>query len=172
MRVQAQIIHQCEAAFVKIDTWLFEFYVLATFKVTSEWVVTNDIVHSWRLYCLAPLGTDIPLNHIILTLSQPVLFPILAIPTCWLGRNKYQIWKALLWFHGNWTPELAHRKHTFYRLGHHVQLNVHLMHASCNMHQYAALVEPKRIALLWDWLIIPVSNGQGSAACRQRITEA
>ena len=50
------------------------FYILASSKVTSGWVLTCDSAHSWRLYGVASLryhaaDTMRQLIHIILTLS-------------------------------------------------------------------------------------------------------
>ena len=36
--------------------WLLEFYILATSKVISGWVLTYDSAHSWQLYNAVPLG--------------------------------------------------------------------------------------------------------------------
>ena len=66
--------------FILCNICLLLFYVLATSEVISEWVPTCDSAHSWQFYSATPLGnqatstmTCIPLSHIILTLSQPVL---------------------------------------------------------------------------------------------------
>ena len=59
---------------------LLLFYILATSMLISGWVPTCDSTHSWwfielphwetRMSALCP---DIPLSHIILTLTQPIL---------------------------------------------------------------------------------------------------
>ena len=58
--------------------WLLEFYVVAKPNIILRWVQTCESAHSictllyWDTSVPAPWG-DILLNHIILTMSQPVL---------------------------------------------------------------------------------------------------
>ena len=77
------------------------FYVLATSNGISGRVPTCDSANSWRLYNTASLEhqtpwPDIPLSHIILTLSQPALYPILIMPSASPGSRKYQF--KSFWF--------------------------------------------------------------------------
>ena len=56
--------------------WVWEFYIVATYKVISGWVLTRNTVHSWQLYSAAPWGIwplakrlDISFDHNILTVT-------------------------------------------------------------------------------------------------------
>ena len=91
---------------------LFLFYILATSKVTSGWGLTCDSVHPWWFYSAAPLGNqpsvpwpDIPLIHIIL--RQPTSSCLLIKLSTWLGSDKYQFCKSLIWLDQGpnpWSP--------------------------------------------------------------------
>ena len=40
-------------------SWLFEIYILATYRVVTGWVPTCDSAHSLQLYSAAPLGDQV-----------------------------------------------------------------------------------------------------------------
>ena len=73
--------------------WLvgcWEFYVLATSKVTSGWLLTCDSVHSSWLYSAAPLKTMIwyPTQSHYPDTEPTSPFPsILTMPSFWLGSG-------------------------------------------------------------------------------------
>ena len=86
-------IYQCNGHLVR----LLEFYVLATSKVISGWVLTCDSVHSWWLYSDSPLGDQA--THTMAQFPSPLLYsdtaptslcPILIMPSAWLGSDMYQ----------------------------------------------------------------------------------
>ena len=89
-------------------------YVLATSKVIWGWVSTYYRAHSCDFIVLSHWETrppaawsDIPLNHIILTLSQPVLVIFFKMLSARLGSDKCQFsshWfdPTRVWTHKVW----------------------------------------------------------------------
>ena len=73
------------------------FYILATFKVISGWVLICDSAHSWWLYSASPLGkqaistmTWFPTQSHYLDAEPTSPCPILIMQITRLGSNKYQ----------------------------------------------------------------------------------
>ena len=111
--------YACENGYNSIDTSrpdmflsLLLFYILATYKVISGRLPTCDSAHSWWVCSGAPLENqavstmtwpdltwrDIPHNPDT-ELSSPC--PMLIMLNTWLGSNKYQFNKSLVWlYHG------------------------------------------------------------------------
>ena len=121
---------------------LFLFCVLSTFKVISALVPTCDSAHSWQPNSAAPLGDqattpcpDIPLSHIVLTLSQPV--PNLIMPSIWLESSNNQL--LCHWFgstqvriHKVQIPSLPKQKtNTIYSSDHPVWSHIHVRMYMC-----------------------------------------
>ena len=75
--------------------WLLEFYILATFKVISGWVLICGSTKSWQLYSTAPLGNEATDNMIQDPTqahypdTEPTSLASLIMPSAWLGGNKY-----------------------------------------------------------------------------------
>ena len=85
-------------------------YALTTSKVISGWVPTCDRTPSWQLYHAAPLGnqgihtiTWYPTQSPYPDTDPTSPFPILITPNAWLGSDKYQFYKSLVWL-GPWSP--------------------------------------------------------------------
>ena len=83
---------------------LLLFYVLATANIISVSVPTCDRVHSWRHYSASPLGNQAvsnmtwpPTQSHYLDTEPTSPCPILVMPSIWLGSDKYQLCKSLLW---------------------------------------------------------------------------
>ena len=95
---------------------LLLFYILATSRFISGWVPTFGNAHSWWLYTAAPLG-----NQAISTISwypTPSHYPnteptspchILIMPSSWLGSDKYQFDKSLVWLDHGSNPWSQHK---------------------------------------------------------------
>ena len=87
--------------------WLvcWSFYVLATFKVISGWVLTWNSVHSWWIYSADPLGYPVNVRTIILYPTQshypdpeptsPCSTLIMSSTRLW--SDKVKCLKSLVW---------------------------------------------------------------------------
>ena len=87
-------------------------YWLLTVHTYSECIVLSH----WEIRLPAP-WPDIPLCHIILTLSEPVLALSYWCRTTMLG-NKYRVCKSLVWLNLEPNSYLLHARSTLYRFGH------------------------------------------------------
>ena len=91
------------------------FYVLATSNVISGWILTCDSSHSWWLYSAAPLGQQTAstmtwnLFQSYYPDNEPTSpCPILIMPSTWLGSDKYQFCKSLVWLDHGIEPTISH----------------------------------------------------------------
>ena len=86
----------------------FFVYVPARSKVISWQILTcdSDSTHSWQLYSAAPLGDQAtstmtsswyPLRSYYPNIEETSPCPILIMPSAWLGSDKYQYFKSLVW---------------------------------------------------------------------------
>ena len=97
-----------------IFVYLLLFSVLATSKVISGWIPTCDSAHSWRLCSAPPLGNEAistmtrypTQSHYPDTeLTNP--WPILILLSTWLGNDKYQFNKSLVWHDPGIEPTIS-----------------------------------------------------------------
>ena len=84
------------------------FCILATSKIISGRILTCDSVHSWWHYSAAistmtcyPTQSHYPDTEPI----SPYL--ILIMPSTWLGSNKYQFDKSLVWLNHGFEPTIS-----------------------------------------------------------------
>ena len=95
--------------FVLLKGSFLLFYVLATSKIISEWVLTCDSVHSRWLCSAAALGnqaastmTWYPTQSRYTGINPTSPIPIM--PSAWLGSDKYQFYKSLIWLDQGLDP--------------------------------------------------------------------
>ena len=84
------------------------FYVLATSKIISGQVPTGDSAYPWWLYSDALVGDQLSHQHHELThdpdTEPPSPCPMLITPSTWLGRDKYEFGRSLIWFDCSSNP--------------------------------------------------------------------
>ena len=90
------------------------FYILATAKVISEWVLTCDGAHSWWLYSPAPLGNQTfstmpwyPTQWHYPDAGPANPCPIVIMLSIWLGSDKFQFYKSLVWLDHRVEPTIS-----------------------------------------------------------------
>ena len=107
----------CEQRLVKTNS---------IFKLHFPIVCISGSVHSCWLNSPALTRppapwSDIPLNQSHYPDTEPTSspFPILIMPSAWLGSDEYQFLSHWFDLSGNQTPDLAHAKCELHRFAHH-----------------------------------------------------
>ena len=97
--------------------WLLRTYVQSTSKDISEWVPTCNSACSWWLYNAALLGdqatstlTGSPTQSHYPDTESTSSCSILIIQSIWLGRDKYQFVKSLVWLDPGSNPRSSARE--------------------------------------------------------------